>query len=437
MMYSNELRNNNRINHTSASLFGLLFIFLAAVINDLPIQIYLGTLGSSPVWLVSLLSFIIITIQCGFRLHLDKLSKNFLVYYLLTLAVSFLQCIWYYFVEGTAINNFGGAIFSKLLFASSYYLVYFLFIYSAIFFSKALNPSQFKKCILSITFLLIAVLFIEYFFPNVLILFHMTMDGYGAGSRLRLLSPEPSMAAFTLNISMLLTISLCNSKIIKVIIWLVILGANILIGSKASLLLIMSSGVLVFYFNMSLLQKIKSLIIIIPTVVGVSYIIINTVLPALAVDVEKFTSVSTRLITALWAVISLIYYPFGEGYGTYGSYFIEPLNYAINLAEHFLPFSPNLSEVDKMLTTGESLAAKSGVLFAVVQSGFIALIFFTLIYFRSFRSIRESKMELSMKLMLRMTLWYSLLSVLFAVNIETLYAFLLPFITVEYFRNNY
>ena len=413
-MYSNELNDNNRINHTGTSLFGLLLIFLAAVINDLPIQIYFGTLGSSPVWLVSLLSFIIITTQCGFRLHLDKLSKNFLVYYLLTLAVSFLQCIWYYFVEGSILNKFGAGIFSKLLFASSYYLVYFLFTYSAIFFSKALTISQFKKCILSITFLLTTVLFIEYFFPNLLVLFHMTMDGYGPGSRLRLLSPEPSMAAFTLNIFMLLTITLCNSKIFKIIIWLVILSANILIGSKASLLLIMSSGVLVFYFNMPLLQKIKSLIIIIPTVVCVSYIIINTVLPALAVDVEKFTSVSTRLITAL-----------------------DPLNSAINLAEHFLPFSPNLSEVDKMLTTGESLAAKSGVLFAIIQSGFIAIVFFTLIYFRAFRIIRESKMELSKKLMLRMTLWYSLLSVLFAVNIETLYAFLLPFIAVEYFRNNY
>ncbi|HII3258197.1 TPA: hypothetical protein ACY3ID_004986, partial [Citrobacter amalonaticus] len=310
-------------------------------------------------------------------------------------------------------------------------------IYSAIYFSRALKASQFKKCILSITFLLITVLCIEFFWPNILILFHMTMDGYGAGSRLRLLSPEPSMAAFTFNIFMLLTIALCYSKILKIIIWVIILSANILIGSKASLLLIMSSGVLVFYFNMSLLQKIKSLIIIIPIVIGVSYVIFNTVLPALAVDVEKFTSVSTRLITALWAIISLIYYPLGEGYGTYGSYFIDPLYSAINLAEHFLPFSPNLSEVEKMLTTGESLAAKSGVLFAIVQSGFIALIFFILVYFRSFRSIRESKMELSMKLMLRMTLWYSLLSVLFAVNIETLYAFLLPFITVEYFRNNY
>ncbi|SAZ41822.1 Wzy [Citrobacter amalonaticus] len=436
-MYSNELNNNNRINHIGTSLFGLLIIFLAAVINDLPIQIYLGTLGSSPVWLVSLFSFIIIIIQCGFRLHLDELSKSFLVYYLLTLTISSLQCIWYYFVEGVIINKFGGIIFSKLLFASSYYLFYFLFIYSAIYFSRALKASQFKKCILSITFLLITVLCIEFFWPNILILFHMTMDGYGAGSRLRLLSPEPSMAAFTFNIFMLLTIALCYSKILKIIIWVIILSANILIGSKASLLLIMSSGVLVFYFNMSLLQKIKSLIIIIPIVIGVSYVIFNTVLPALAVDVEKFTSVSTRLITALWAIISLIYYPLGEGYGTYGSYFIDPLYSAINLAEHFLPFSPNLSEVEKMLTTGESLAAKSGVLFAIVQSGFIALIFFILVYFRSFRSIRESKMELSMKLMLRMTLWYSLLSVLFAVNIETLYAFLLPFITVEYFRNNY
>ena len=162
----------------------------------------------------------------------------------------------------------------------------------------------------------------------------------------------------------------------------------------------------------------------------------NTVLPALAVDVEKFTSVSTRLITALWAVISLIYYPLGEGYGTYGSYFVDPLNSAISLVDDFLPFSPNLSEIDKMLMTGESLAAKSGVLFALIQSGFVAIVFFILIYFRAFQNIQKCELESTNKLILRMTLWYSLLSVSFAVNIETLYTFLLPFITVEYFKNN-
>lgn len=214
-MYSNELKNKKRINHTGTSLFGLLIIFFAAVINDLPIQIYLGTLGSSPVWLISLLSFTIIIIQSRFNLCLDKLSKCFWVYYLLTLIVSFLQCIWYYFVEGTTINKFGGSIFSKLIFASTYYLVYFLFIYSSIYFSKVLKPSQFKKCIISITFFLIIILAIEYFWSNYLSLVHLTMDGYGVGSRLRLLSPEPSMAAFTLNICILLTIALSNSKIFQ------------------------------------------------------------------------------------------------------------------------------------------------------------------------------------------------------------------------------
>jgi hypothetical protein len=86
-----------------------------------------------------------------------------------------------------------------------------------------------------------------------------------------------------------------------------------LIGSKSSLVLIMFGGLLVFYFNMTLIQKLKSLFALIPIAGIVIYTIIHTVLPALMVDIQNFTSVSTRLITSLWAVCSLFYYPLVVG----------------------------------------------------------------------------------------------------------------------------
>jgi len=157
-------------------------------------------------------------------------------------------------------------------------------------------------------------------------------------------------------------------------------------------------------------------------------------LPALAIDIENFTSVSTRLITSLWALCSLLYYPLGEGYGTYTAWFVEPLNSATTLANSLVPFQLNLLEINNMIATGDYLAAKSGILFSIVHSGFLSIIFFFLVFSNAFRDIKISNASHYQKVLLRITLWYSLLSILLAVNMEVLYTFLLPLIVVNYFK---
>ena len=198
----------------------------------------------------------------------------------------------------------------------------------------------------------------------------------------------------------------------------------------------MFGGLLVFYFNMTLIQKLKSLIVLIPVAGIVVYIFLHTVLPALTVDIENFTSVSTRMITSLWAVCSLFYYPLGEGYGTYTVWFVHPLEAATSLANSLVPFPLNLLEINDMADTGDYLSAKSGILFSVIHSGFMAVIFYFIIFRNAFRDVQESKVTYYQKILLRVTLWYSLLSILFAVNMEVLYTFLLPFIVVNYLKTN-
>ncbi|MCZ8779457.1 hypothetical protein OM280_09515 [Escherichia albertii] len=432
-MYDNKTIPKAYTKERECSSLFLVMILICMIINDLPLQQYWGTLGASPMWGVSLFIFMLTIIRGRFILNLDITSKYFLYFYILTFTVSFLQCIYYAISKGSVEDEFGRLIFGKLVFASTYYIVYFFTIYAAIFVVRKITSSALKFCIVSASILLLFLLLVEYFSPNALSLFHKSMDGYGFGFRQRLLSPEPSMAAFTLNIFLLISITLIKSKITKLFMGVALVVGNILIGSKASLLLILMSGIIVFYLNMNLTQKIKSLFILIPVSVAVVYVFINTVLPALIVDVDKFTSVSTRIITALWAMLSLIYYPLGEGYGTYGSYFIGPLNSAVQLAEELLPFTLNVSEVNKMLMTGESLAAKSGILFSVIQNGFISLIFFFAIYRNAFRKVCVTKLSGYNKIMMRIILWYSLLSIMFAVNIEVVYAFLLPFIVIEHY----
>lgn len=430
-----EISAPGRKHYRFASLC-LLIILLAMTLNDLPVQEALGTLGASPMWAVSAVMFMLFLVHNRFCLYLDKYSRLFMVYFFLTFSVSLVQCIWYYVAEGTILNEYGTSIFSKHFFASSYYLFYFLTMYAVSTAVRMVRPPIFKASILFVALFLICIICIEYVAPGSLAAFHLSMENYGEGSRLRLLSPEPSIAAFTFNIFLLLAITLSNVSLLRIILWGALLAGNLLIGSKSSLVLMMFGGLLVFYFNMSLVQKLKSLIVLIPITGIVVYIFLNTVLPALTVDIENFTSVSTRLITSLWALCSLFYYPLGEGYGTYTAWFVTPLDTASTLASSLVPFSLNLSEINAMVDTGEYLAAKSGILFSVVQSGFIAVWFYYVIFRNAFKDIQSSNATYYQKILIRVTLWYCLLSILLAVNMEVLYTFLLPFIAVNYLKTN-
>ncbi|HCR3329992.1 hypothetical protein ACTM6U_10090 [Citrobacter freundii] len=430
-----EINAPGRKYHRFASLC-LLIILLAMTLNDLPIQKVLGTLGASPIWAVSAVIFMFFLTHSRFRLYLDKYSRLFIIYFFWTFIVSLVQCVWYYLGEGTILNHYGASVLNKHFFASSYYLFYCLVIYCASYALRLVPSFFFKKAVILIAFFLTLVIAIEYFMPDIIAPFHLSMEGYGIGSRLRLLSPEPSIAAFTFNIFLLLAITLSNVSMVRLILWGALLLGNMLIGSKSSLALIMFGGLLVFYFNMSLIQKLKSLIVLIPVVGIVAYIFLHTVLPALAIDIENFSSVSTRMVTSLWAVCSLFYYPLGEGYGTYTVWFVHPLDTATSLAESLMPFQLNLLEINDMADTGDYLSAKSGILFSVIHSGFMAIIFFFILFRTSFRDVQEINVGYYQKIFLRVTLWYSLLSILFAVNMEVLYAFLLPFIVVNYLKIN-
>lgn len=429
------ISTSGRKNYVFSSMC-LLIILLAMTLNDLPVQAFLGTLGASPMWVASAIIFMLFLVHNKFCLYFDKYSRLFMIYFLLTFSISLIQCFWFYIAEGTILNSYGVSVLSKHIFASSYYFFYFLTIYCAGYAIRAVSRKFLNKAVILIAFFMTFIIAIEFVAPDVLAPFHLSMEGYGVGLRQRLLSPEPSIAAFTFNIFLLLAITLSNVNLVRLILWGALLAGNMLIGSKSSLVLIMFGGLLVFYFNMTLIQKLKSLFALIPVAGIVIYIVMHTVLPALMVDIENFTSVSTRLITSLWAVCSLFYYPLGEGYGTYTAWFVHPLEAAIRIGNSLTPFSLNLSEINDMIDTGNYLSAKSGILFSVIHSGFMAVIFYFIVFRNAFRDVRQTNAGYYQKILLRITLWYSLLSILFAVNIEVLYTFLLPFIVVNYLKTN-
>ncbi|ELW9443382.1 hypothetical protein R0595_002469 [Pluralibacter gergoviae] len=421
-----------RGNTSSAILLFLLFISM--VINDLPIQYLLGTLAASPMWLLASFVFLIAWISNGGVLYLDKYSKSFLYFFIFSFTISLLQCIWFYTTSNTILNTFATSVIAKHIFASSYYFIYFIAIYSANYVLRFLNINYFTNIIILVSVSLIVIFIVEYIAPGTFSFLHLSMEGYGVGMRQRLLSPEPSIAAFTFNSFILLAIAFCRTKFSIIVFWFFLLIGNFMIGSKSALLLILVGAFLVFYFNMNLKQKLKYLTALIPIVIVIYYFTITVVLPALISDIENFTSVSTRLITSLWAICSLLYFPFGEGYGTYTVYFTAPLDSAISVAQMLMPFKLNLSEINQMISTGDYLSAKSGILFSIIQTGFLSIALFFILFKNAINDIHFCNITYYQKTILRILTWYTLLSILLAVNIEVLYTFLLPFIAINYLK---
>lgn len=424
-----------KINKThSYSTIIYLFLLSAVVINDLPLQSFLGTLGASPMWFFSAALFILIIFKNKFVLRHDFYSKAFFVFFCFTFLTSLIQLLYYLIDSGQISNVYNDSLLTKLFLSGSYYFVYYLFLSVSCSLFPKTTVYFFAKLILFIVMALTVVLVIEFFAPQLLSVFHLSMENYGPGARLRLLSPEPSIAAYTFNVFLLLAIIFWPQKLTRLFLIGILITGNVVISSKSSVALVLVSVVIVFVFNMSIKQKIKFFIFgVIALIIG-TYVIVTFVLPALFIDIDNFTSVSTRLITGVWAIISLWYFPLGEGYSTYTVYYYEPLTQAIKVCMEYIPFKLNLDEIDYMMDTGKYLTAKSGVLFSIIQCGFFAVVFYFVIFNKMFKDISSLRITAFSRNTLRVITWYSILSISFFINTEVLYAFLMPFVTVSFLK---
>ena len=93
-------------------------------------------------------------------------------------------------------------------------------------------------------------------------------------------------------------------------------------------------------------------------------------------DLESFSSISTRSITIITSLKSLVAYPFGQGYGTYLITFPPLLDKTINSIITLSPIPLSTFELDWMLSTGRALTIKSGLLNEVLYTGWGIIIFY-------------------------------------------------------------
>lgn len=402
-------------------------LFLSMIITDLPLSLYIGTIGLSPMIIIALLFFLIYILFKN-KVVINYTSKLFFYYYLITLINSFLICIVFFMEHNVIYDPYGNLIFIKLVKTSTNNLIYVL-VYILIFnLLIRKNLLQIKRIFLLFFLITVFIAFLEKYDKNILSIFHVVSVDY---NRLRLLTSEPSRAALQVVILGGISMFFVKSFYFFLILFISFI-LLILIASKGSFIFIIISLFLsVFFFKTNLIKKLKIVFYSFIMIGASGYIFILYILPHILIDIDKFTSFSTRIITYLWAFISLLHFPLGEGYGTYLIFFKQPLIEAKNFISSVFPISLNYSEIDNMLLTGKNVAVKSGLLFQIVLNGVFAIIFYFLLFKKTFYKIYKLNINYKNKLILIFLLYYTLFTILFGANIEVLYIYILPIIFID------
>ena len=406
----------------------LFFIYIGMIFTDLPLAGVIGTIGSSIMFLVSPLLFLLIVYKNKWKYRGTYISNLFLYYYLVTFFISIILFFYYYISHDTIYTPYGQLILVKLIDASIYNLVYLFAYFTIIYSFKKMSSKQIHISFLFLFLFLIIVATVEILNKDFLNLIHLVPVDY---SRLRLTMAEPSRASFELVIVSLLTLITIKNKVFRIFIFVIMLFLSMMIASKGGLLFLFIAIFLVYFLGTSLKEKVLFSILIIPIVFVFSYIFMTIVLPGLLSDIDKFTSTSTRIITTTWAFLSLFYFPLGEGYGTYMCYFQDLLSISTRFVTQAFPFPLLTTEIDSMIQTGVNVGVKSGILFQIVQNGIVAVVFFYLLFRRSWKNIRLLNISKFNKKILQMILIYTVLTLLFGANMEVLYIYLLPIAYIE------
>ena len=406
----------------------LFLIYSGMILTDLPLSRVIGTIGSSPMIIFAPILFITILYSAQFKYKGTELSNLFLYYLLVSLFASLILFIYYAIVHQTMYSPFNQLILIKLVDASIYNLIYFFAYTVLVNLFLRMKIKRINQSIFFVFIVCIIIGLIEILDKNILNFIHLTAVDY---SRLRLSTSEPSRAFYLFEVVSLLSLFVTNNKAIKIVIFIMMAIFMPLIASKGGIVFLFLSILIIYLFGTSLKQKIVFSVLLIPLLGFFIYIILTVVVPALTMDIDKFTSFSTRLVTSVWAILSLFYFPLGEGYGTYMCYFKDLLVTSADIIKSISPIPLSLVEINSMIDTGVNVAVKSGILFQIVQNGFIAVVFFYLLFKKSWKNIKHLNISAFNKNLLRIILFFTILTLLFGANMGVLYIYILPIAYIE------
>jgi hypothetical protein len=417
--------------------FLYLFIFfllcVGMIFTDLPIDE--RTVTHSLMILFAPLIFAFVLVVKKFKVLLTKNIKLFIPYMIFSFIISLILLYYliltkgefYLYNKNLLIKHFEAFISLSLL----HFLVYFLLV--LVCYKLSLN--LLKNFVFFIFLFLTLAGLIEYLDSEKLSIFHSAPKDY---ERLRLFTAEPSHAVLLYLIFSLLSLFFIENVSLKIFISILSGIIFILINSKGSFITLFFISIILF---LKKIKNIKYTVVLLLILVIASYLLVRFALPAIYVDINKFTSLSTRFSGLISMFIILFKYPFGLGYGSYLFYYPKILDQSYEIANtlfiNLFGISLSYVEILDIISTGKNIGAKAGIPQAIIFSGWIAMIFWLIILRNSLKYIKRIKIKTSKKkIVLEFLILYIFVQLLIGSEFTLLYVIWLPiaFIEVMYYK---
>ena len=303
----------NKTKNQFLYLFIFFLLCVGMIFTDLPI--YERTVTHSLMILFAPLIFTFILVVKKFKVSLTKNLKLFILYMIVSFVTSLilLYCLiltkgeFYVYNKNLLIKHFEAFISLSLL----HFLVYFLLV--LVFYKLSLN--LLKNFVFFIFLFLTLAGLIEYLDSEKLSIFHSAPKDY---ERLRLFTAEPSHAVLLYLIFSLLSLFFIENVSLKIFISILSGIIFILINSKGGFITLFFISIILF---LKKIKNIKYTVVLLLILVIASYLFVRFALPSIYVDINKFTSFSTRFSGLISVILILFKYPLGLGYGSYLFYY--------------------------------------------------------------------------------------------------------------------
>ncbi|MBX0310559.1 MAG: hypothetical protein JHC31_01940 [Sulfurihydrogenibium sp.] len=408
-------------------LFIFFLLCIGMIFIDLPI--YERTVTHSLVIFFTPLIFAFILVVKNFKVLLTKNIKLFIQYIIVSFTISLILLYYlvltkgefYAYNKNLLIKHFEAFISLSLL----HFLVYFLLVLVC----YNLSPNLLRNFVFLIFLFLTLVGFIEYLDPEKLSMFHSTSKDY---ERLRLFTAEPSQAVLLYLIFSSLSLFFIENVFLKIFISILSGIIFILINSKGGFITLFFISVILF---LKKIKNIKSTVILLLILVIASYLFVKFAFPSLYIDINNFSSFSTRFSSLISAILILFKYPLGLGYGSYIFYYPKILEQSYEIANALfinlfgIPLS--YTEISDMISTGENIGVKAGIPQSVMLNGWVAVIFWLVILRSSLKYIKKININTSKKIVLEFLILYIFIQLLIGSEYTLLYAIWLPIALIE------
>lgn len=404
------------------NVFGLLF-------TDMPLEAFIGTIGRCPILFIAPFTFAYIQL---YYKKIQHVKPAVIIYqYAIISTVAAIVMVFFTLIFATYGNIYiyGEFIPLKLIKAASYNFINALAIYNFYILARHISIENVYK-ILNICFVFLTIYgIVEMYIPFPIPGIHSTLPPEDI-KRLQLTTAEPVSAtiiyATFLALILYLRVYLNKSSIVSALLLIIGVSLLLIIQSKGGVI------VLVIAIILSLRKKINFKIFIIGLLllIPIVYYIINIILVQILIDIDNFTSFSTRITTFFAPFFGLIKYPIGQGYGTYKLYFSQLLIPLCNDLSLLLDIPLNTEEMDESILTGKYLGPKSGIASEVMFNGFLAIIF--IFKYCNYNVQQFKKLVFPRGYYFMSFIFYFLfLEFLLLVTFETMYFIFIPIVVVD------